>query len=285
MPLETEIPTVTDPTTTPTATVTPTPTATSTPTAPTASPDPKVETSIPFDQLRLLLEQKAELDRRLADEARRREEAEARAIQKDIENQNSKGLMERLAAKEKADAERRDREYNERLEAERARYASENSRLSAEKAAAESRAKAVEHRAKKYTLERDLSQALAGHNLVPGGAQQLAALWANELNVIEDGEAYATRSGDGKSVADFVAARLAQQEYSHFIRATVGQGGTLGGRGSSSVTPTTTPPPEIPVPANMGEAALLHQKYNATAVAYSATDMSKGFGLRPLAGR
>jgi len=80
---------------------------------------------------------------------------------------------------------------------------------------------------------RELALALAGHNLVPGAAAQLAKLWADEFEVVEAGDTYQVRSRDLKSPKDWVAAKLGSEEYGHFVRAT--------NQGGAGAAPATTP--------------------------------------------
>jgi hypothetical protein len=261
------------------------------PAAPASAPptDQPVATTITFSDLKAMLEKNAELDRRLADEQAKRQEAEQRAIRKDIEEGRAKELMERLDRKSREDAERQEREYQAKLEAERQRFAADQKRAADEKVAAEQRARAIEQRIRKTTLDRDLAQALSGHNLVPGGAQQLSALWERELTTVEDGDVYATRSNDGKTVAEFVASRLAQPEYAHFTRSRTQQGGTLAGPGSSAVQPQAPPPftaptapaTEAPQFRNFGDAVLAQMKEAGIKYHDSNSDPMLPFALKP----
>ena len=78
------------------------------------------------------------------------------------------------------------------------------------------------------------ARALANATLVPGAANHLAKLLREELEAVEAGEAYAVKSRDGKAVADFVKAKLAEPEFAIYLPAS--SRGGAGGGGS-------TPPP------------------------------------------
>jgi hypothetical protein len=63
-----------------------------------------------------------------------------------------------------------------------------------------------EDRAKRYARDAELSRALSSQPLVPGGAEQLAQLWGNQLVVEPHGDSYVVRTPTFQNVGDFVAA-------------------------------------------------------------------------------
>lgn len=126
-----------------------------------------------------------------------------------------------------------------------------------------SRAQLIEsqQRAERYALSSQLNTALANQPLVKGGAAQLAALWEKEFVVESAGDTYAVRTKDLRSVNDFVAAKLASEEFAHFVRASSTGGTGASHAASQSVpTPAQTAAQPVPQPATMGEAALLDWK-------------------------
>jgi hypothetical protein len=144
----------------------------------------------------------------------------------------------------------------------------------------------IEERAKKYALQKEVSQALASHNLVPGGAAQLADHWRDQFISEPAGDSYAVRTPQFQSVSDFVASQLAKQEYAHFLRSS-----TQGGVGINPAASTSAPAPQTVAappaePKNFSEAIILQmQEIQKTA---STTDprldlsrgMMKGIGQR-----
>lgn len=85
-------------------------------------------------------------------------------------------------------------------------------------------------RHKRAELNRELAMALASQPLVKGAAQQLSRLWAEEFEVVEQGDTFQVRSRDLKTPADWVREKLASEEYAHFVKAeSRGGGGSSGG--------------------------------------------------------
>ena len=138
-------------------------------------------------------------------------------------------------------------------------------RKQADDAAASERAQraAVEEKAKRYALSGEVSRALASHNLVPSAAAQLADHWRNEFVVEATGDSFAVRTPTFQSVGDFIAAKLATPDYSHFVRSS-----TVGGVGHNPAAQTTAPtaspvvtsPVAPPNPKNFGEAIILQMQ-------------------------
>jgi hypothetical protein len=83
---------------------------------------------------------------------------------------------------------------------------------------------------------RELALALSGHKLVKGAAEQLTRLWADEFDVIESGDGFQVRSKDLKAPRDWVAERLAMEEYAHFVQAE--SRGSKGGAQGQAAAPT-----------------------------------------------
>ena len=97
----------------------------------------------------------------------------------------------------------------------------------------------VEERAKRYALDGEISRALAAHNLVQGGAEQLSHLWRSQFVVDTQGDSFAVRTPTFQSVGEFVSQQLARPEYAHFVRAST-QGGRP--RARRSRRPRRRPP-------------------------------------------
>ncbi len=62
----------------------------------------------------------------------------------------------------------------------------------------------VQQRAQQYALDSELSRALAGENLVPGGVEQLSRLFRGEFVVEPQGQAFQVRTPAFQSVPDFI---------------------------------------------------------------------------------
>lgn len=138
----------------------------------------------------------------------------------------------------------------------------------------------IEERAKRYALEGEVSRALAAHNLVSGGAEQLAHLWRSQFVVDTQGDSFAVRTPTFQSVGDFVSQQLARPEYAHFIRAS-SQGGTATGQTiQAAQTPPASPTPAAQ-PRNMGEAVILHMQSLQKAQGDARANLSLPMGLRP----
>lgn len=137
----------------------------------------------------------------------------------------------------------------------------------------------IEDRAKRYALEGEVSHALAGHSLVPGGAEQLSQLWRTQFVVDAQGDSFAVRTPTFQSVGEYVSQQLARPEYAHFLRAS-SQGGTAMGQ---TVQAAQTPPANLapaPQPRNMGEAVILHMQGLQKAQGDARANLSLPMGLR-----
>ena len=140
----------------------------------------------------------------------------------------------------------------------------------------------IEERAKRYALEGEVSRALAGHSLVPGGAEQLSQLWRSQFVVDAQGDSFAVRTPTFQSVGEYVSQQLARPEYAHFLRAAT-QGGTATGQ---TVQAAQTPPANLapaPQPRNMGEAVILHMQGLQKAQGDARANLSLPMGLRAAA--
>jgi hypothetical protein len=141
---------------------------------------------------------------------------------------------------------------------------------------------ALEAQARRYALDGELSKALAGQPLVPGGAEQLTRLWRDQFVVEPKGESFEVRTQAFESVPAFVAAQLSRAEYAHFVRPQNPGGGTAGTTGAHQVPPTPSNSSQSQSqPRNLGEAAILQVKsIGERAQADPRLNMSTGFGLR-----
>lgn len=168
-----------------------------------------------------------------------------RVVEKPAAPDNS-ALLARIAAMESQIAEYR-RSESERAEAaqkakdDEAQAKGEFKRLLKERdeqlAAQREATKAAVERSKQFARDSELARALAAHNLVKGGAAQLASLWSKDFVVEESDEGgFAVRSRDLRPVAEVVAERLASEDFAHFVRASTQGGG--GKPGSTAATPT-----------------------------------------------
>jgi hypothetical protein len=106
----------------------------------------------------------------------------------------------------------------------------------AERASERKRAAEAESRFKNSERSRELALALSSHKLVKGAAEQLSRLWADEFDVIESGDGFQVRSKDLKAPRDWVAERLAMEEYAHFVQAE--SRGSKGGAQGQAAAPT-----------------------------------------------
>ncbi len=100
----------------------------------------------------------------------------------------------------------------------------------------------VLRRSRAFALKADLSTALADFPLVPGAAKQLTMLFRDDFEVVEDGEDLKVRSRDRRSVADYLRARLEEDEFAHFLKATGGSGSGSTGADLAGRRPTRKTP-------------------------------------------
>lgn len=117
---------------------------------------------------------------------------------------------------------------------------------------------AIEERARRHALDSQLSQALASHRLVEGGAEQLTKLFRSEFVVDQEGESYKARTPTYEPIGAFIAAQLGRPEFAHFVQAKNPAGG-IAGTGGQGTTPTPIAETATPVAApivNMGDAIL-----------------------------
>lgn len=149
----------------------------------------------------------------------------------------------RLAELEAADAER------ERLareaEEEKLRAKGEFEKLikqrDADLATEKAKAAAATDRAKAYALNTELAIAFSSHALVEGSAEDLSELWRKDFEVVADGDTWAARSKDGRTVKEVIAERLAGR-WSNHVKAEA-RSGSGGGNGNvPAPTPTSTTP-------------------------------------------
>jgi len=122
---------------------------------------------------------------------------------------------------------------------------------------------AMEERVKRYAVEGELSRALSGFNLVPGGNDQLTTLFRGQLMAEARGDGFIVQTPTTyKPAKDFVAEQLGRPEYAHFLRASNPAGGTAGGASSGALAGPTSPanPAAPPVPKNFGEAIILQMQ-------------------------
>lgn len=224
----------------------------------------------------------AEFDRQLAEAEQKAREANERALQRQIENGEVTKALESIKQTRDSDVSRVRAEAQAELARTRAEIQAEKERIAAEKAAAENARNAIYQRAQRYALDGELGRTLSAHNLVPGGAEQLATLWRSNFTVNEEGESFAVRAGTGQSVGEFVAAQLARPEYAHFLRAGSAHGGTQHpGANPSAAAPASAPQAEQPPPPrNMGEAVILHMQQMQAKQGDAAMDMSLPMGLK-----
>ena len=137
----------------------------------------------------------------------------------------------------------------------------------------------IEERAKRYALDGEVSRALAAHNLVQGGAEQLSQLWRSQFLVDTQGDSFSVRTPTFQSVGEFVSQQLARPEYAHFVRAST-QGGTATGQ---TIQAAQTPPAGATgsaQPRNMGEAVILHMQGLQKAQGDARANLSLPLGLR-----
>jgi hypothetical protein len=92
--------------------------------------------------------------------------------------------------------------------------------------------------------DRELTNALSRHNLVPGAVEQLVRLWADRFNVVSEGSEFRVVLHDGRSVEAVLSEWLERDEYAHFCAPRtrggaakpVGPGGVSSEPGSSPAT-------------------------------------------------
>jgi hypothetical protein len=160
------------------------------------------------------------------------------------------------------------------------------------------RLKDTEERANRYALDGELTRALAGQPLVPGGAAQLTQLWQRQFAVEAQGDTFAVHAPNFQPVSSWIAAQLGQPEYSHFLRARNPDSSTITG-----VVPQLAHPPYAQAtatdtnPRNLGDAIAQQMRDIAKQTTTDAMrsggsklgenggiirEPAAGFGLRPL---
>jgi hypothetical protein len=182
--------------------------------------------TIPLEQLQMFTNVQAKLAQMEADQ-RSRDEA-SRAAQ--VKILTEKGDTEKAMALQQE-------EHRRLLETERVARASS------------------EERAKRFARDAEVSRVLATKPLVPGGSEQLAALFAPGLQVDASGDTFAVRTATFQSVPDYISEQLARPEYAHFLRAQNPGGGIGGVTGGGTAAPTSPTNPATPQNfKNFGEA-------------------------------
>ena len=241
------------------------------------------EAKIPWAEYEKMRASLAELAAHKADLERKAREAEERAIQRDLEAGKTADALKKLEERQAKEEAQRKAEYEQRLADIKRQSEAETTRLAREKAAAEEQANATRRRIMNRTLEQELATALGDHNLVPGGVKQLTALFRGDLQAREDGDSIVVGSLDGRSVKEFIAARLADPEFAHFVRADH-RGGTAvpGSVHPPAAAPATTPVEATPQPKNFGEAIILQMQQQQKAAGDGRVNMGLGFGLKPI---
>lgn len=157
---------------------------------------------------------------------------------------------------------------------------------------------AIEERARRHALDSQLSQALASHRLVEGGAEQLTKLFRSEFVVDQEGESYKARTPTYEPLGAFIAAQLGRHEFAHFLQAKNPAGG-IAGTGGQGTTPTPEPESKVvalPPALNFGEDIVRHAKDLAARANNGQTHLgvavgpdgslvrqrAEGFGLKPV---
>ncbi|MHB1559505.1 MAG: hypothetical protein ACYC61_18820, partial [Isosphaeraceae bacterium] len=141
----------------------------------------------------------------------------------------------------------------------------------------------VQQRAQQYALDSELSRALAGENLVPGGVEQLSRLFRGEFVVEPQGNAFQVRTPSYQSVPDFIKAQLGRPEFAHFLRAQNPGGGTASGQSVQAAPTPPANPSMAPQPRNMGEAVILHMQSLQKSQGDARANMGLPLGLRSAA--
>jgi hypothetical protein len=134
-------------------------------------------------------------------------------------------------------------------------------------------------RAAKFAASSALSQALASHPLDVGSAEQLSTLFANDIQADPSGDgSFTCRSKDYRTVQDFVASKLAHEDYAHFLAKRP--------PASPSVNRPSPTTPELPTePQTFGQFAIMahldrQAKRDAAAPTDPRIDPSKPLGLK-----
>jgi hypothetical protein len=149
----------------------------------------------------------------------------------------------------------------------------------------QTRAEVADAKAKaaSFAARSELATALAGHQLSTGSAEQLATILGNQITgeIAPDGT-FASRTPTYQSVKDFVASKLAEPTYQHFLAS--GKPAAQSNPGNPAAPGASSNP--FPQPTNFGQAitAKMHQSYHENrerlAAADPRSDMSVPFGLK-----
>ncbi len=228
--------------------------ATAAATPPPAAPVAPQTVTIPLEQLQAF----TSIQARLAEHEEQTRRAAAEAQRREAEVLAERGNLQ--------DALRQLREQSEQqLQAER------------------QKAVEVQQRAQQYALDSELSRALSGENLVPGGVEQLSRLFRGDFVVEPQGSAFQVRTPTYQSVPEYIKAQLGRPEYAHFLRAQNPGGGTASGQPTQTPPAAADPAPPAPQPRNMGEAVILHMQGLQKVQGDGRANMGLPLGLRAAA--
>lgn len=136
-------------------------------------------------------------------------------------------------------------------------------------------------KAARFAAKSELATALAGHQLNNGAAEQLGVILGSQISgeLATDGT-FIARTPTFQSVKDFVAAKLQDESFRHFLAS--GQPANRPATLGHPAQPGT--PAAMPEPANLGQAVVLRAQMEREARANQGkadgrTDPSQPFGL------
>jgi hypothetical protein len=146
--------------------------------------------------------------------------------------------------------------------------------LTKELAARDRRVADLESAYRKALRDRELATALAGRPLVAGAASQLIKLWCDDFDVYEESGDYKVVARDGRTVAQWVAERLAGADHAHFCLPT-----SRGGVGAKGLSQSGATDNVAPGARTLGE-AIVSQWRESAATRVGPKSGSAGWGRR-----
>lgn len=127
---------------------------------------------------------------------------------------------------------------------------------------------------RKALRDRELATALAGKPLVSGAAGQLIKLWRDDFDVYEEAGEYKVAARDGRTVAQWVADRLAGADHAHFCLPA-----SRGGSGARGLSQSGAPGAAAPSARTLGEAVVSQWRETSAARVAPSTGLA-GWGRR-----
>jgi hypothetical protein len=136
--------------------------------------------------------------------------------------------------------------------------------------AMQSKIAAAEQAAQSEAIRSSVRSALAEHQIVPHGAEQLTKILSSQFTAVKTPGGLSVVSQNGQDARSYVASVISQPGYAHFLAAS---------QPAPAPAPTSSQP--AAPPKNAGEFFLQQARANAAAPAQAdaSSDLSQSFGL------